>query len=135
MNERRYPRYRREADWIRLHVFPGAELASVAEVMRSVGRVSRLTLARLEDIGDHYVKTLLEWRRRFFDAGARVRALGFDERFVRLWDFYLAGCAAAFAERYIGDAQMVFVGHPREAGWSGAPDPFGSLRRGAALPS
>ena len=133
MNESRFPLYRRDADWIQLHVFPGAELASLSEVLRSIGRVTRLTLAHLEDVGEHYVRTLLEWRTRFFAACDRVRALGFDERFVRLWDFYLAGCAAAFAERHIGDAQMLFVGHPRESGWSGLPAAGGVRVGGGAL--
>ena len=132
MNEKRFPAYRRDTDWIQLHVFPGAELASVSEILRSIGRTSRLTLVRLEDIGAHYVRTLLEWRARFLAARERVRALGFGERFVRLWDFYLAGCAAAFAELHIGDAQMLFVGHPRESGRADEPAPHDvSVARGA----
>jgi len=64
-----------------------------------------------------------------------VRALGFDERFVRLWDFYLASCAAAFAERHIGDAQMLFVRHPsgdRLSGETELSDPVRAPRRAAA---
>ena len=135
MNEQSFADYRRRADWIQLYVFPGAELASVAEVLRSIGRVSRLTLVHLEDIGLHYVRTLLGWRERFLASLDAVRALGFDERFVRLWDFYLASCAAAFAERHIGDAQMLFVKHPsgdrlsRELERS---DPVRAPRRAAA---
>ena len=135
MNETRFPAYRREADWIQLNVFPGAELASVSEVLRSIGRTSRLTLIRLDDIGAHYVRTLLEWRARFFAARDRVRELGFDERFVRLWDFYLAGCAAAFAERHIGDAQMLFVGHPSESGRIDEPAPPDVPVARSALPA
>jgi cyclopropane-fatty-acyl-phospholipid synthase len=109
INEQRFPIYRRRPTWIQLHVFPGGELACVSEVLRSIGRVSRLTLVDLEDIGAHYVSTLLSWRDRFLSNRERVRALGFDERFLRLWDYYLATCAAALAERHIGDAQMLFV--------------------------
>ncbi|HTO75583.1 MAG TPA: cyclopropane-fatty-acyl-phospholipid synthase family protein [Thermoanaerobaculia bacterium] len=135
MNEQCFPAYHKSADWIQLYVFPGAELASVSEVLRSIGRVSRLTLVNLEDIGLHYVRTLLSWRERFLDRVEAVRALGFDERFVRLWDYYLAACAAAFAERHIGDAQMLFVKHPSGDRLSGEPehsDPVRAPRRAAA---
>jgi cyclopropane-fatty-acyl-phospholipid synthase len=135
MNEQCFPAYRKRADWIQLYVFPGAELASVSEVLRSIGRVSRLTLLNLEDIGLHYVRTLLSWRERFLANVEAVRALGFDERFVRLWDYYLATCAAAFAERHIGDAQMLFVKHPSGDRLSGEPehsDPVRAPRRAAA---
>jgi cyclopropane-fatty-acyl-phospholipid synthase len=135
MNEQCFSRYRRRADWIQLYVFPGAELASVSEVLRSIGRVSRLTLVNLEDIGLHYVRTLLSWRERFLASVAAVGTLGFDERFVRLWDYYLAACAAAFAERHIGDAQMLFVKHPsgdRLQREHASSDPVRAPRRAAA---
>jgi cyclopropane-fatty-acyl-phospholipid synthase len=112
MNERDFPAYRRRADWIQLHVFPGAELACVSEILRSIGRVTRLTLVGLEDIGLHYVRTLLTWRERLRENRERALELGYDERFLRLFDFYFASCAAAFAERHIGDAQLLFVKHP-----------------------
>lgn len=112
MNEQRFPIYRRQPDWIQLHVFPGAELACVSEILRSIARTSRLSLVHLEDIGAHYVRTLCAWRQRFLANRDRVLALGFDESFVRLWDYYLASCAAGFAERYVGDAQLLFVKHP-----------------------
>ena len=112
MNERDFPAYRRRPDWIQLHVFPGAELACLSEILRSIGRVTRLTLIGLEDIGRHYVRTLLTWRDRLLESRDRVRELGYDDRFLRLFDFYLASCAAAFAERHIGDAQLLFVKHP-----------------------
>jgi cyclopropane-fatty-acyl-phospholipid synthase len=112
MNERDFPAYRRRPDWIQLYVFPGAELACLSEILRSIGRVTRLTLIGLEDIGMHYVRTLLTWRDRLLESRDRVLELGYDERFLRLFDFYLASCAASFAERHIGDAQLVFVKHP-----------------------
>jgi cyclopropane-fatty-acyl-phospholipid synthase len=112
INEQRFPDYRKQPDWIQLHVFPGSELACLSEILRSIGRRTRLTLIQLEDLAPHYVRTLLSWRERFLANRERVRALGFDERFVRLWDYYLASCAAGFAERYLGDAQLLFVKHP-----------------------
>jgi cyclopropane-fatty-acyl-phospholipid synthase len=112
MNERDFPAYRRRPDWIQLYVFPGAELACLSEILRSIGRVTRLTLIGLEDIGMHYVRTLLTWRDRLLESRDRVRELGYDDRFLRLFDFYLASCAASFAERHISDAQLLFVKHP-----------------------
>jgi cyclopropane-fatty-acyl-phospholipid synthase len=66
-----------------------------------------MQLFHLEDIGKHYALTLNEWRRRFLGHLAEVRQRGFDERFVRMWDYYLAYCEGAFRERYISDVQLV----------------------------
>ena len=109
MNERRFPTYIRSTDWIQKHIFPGAELASVSEVLKSTARATDLCLFHLEDIGSHYARTLAAWRQRFWSAVDQVRALGYDEAFVRMWDFYLAYCEGAFAERYIGDAQILLA--------------------------
>lgn len=109
MNERQFPDYHRRSDWIQRRIFPGAELASLSEVLRSVGRATSLTLSHLEDIGLHYALTLEEWRRRFLDHREQVRQLNFDERFLRMWEYYLAYCEGAFRERYIGDAQLLFT--------------------------
>jgi cyclopropane-fatty-acyl-phospholipid synthase len=109
MNERRFPEYHRASDWIQRRIFPGSELASLSEVLRSLGRATTLTLMHAEDIGLSYALTLAEWRRRFLDARAEVLRLGFDERFIRMWDYYLAYCEGAFRERYIGDSQLLFT--------------------------
>ncbi len=108
MNEQHFPDYVRSTDWIQQYIFPGAELASVAEILRSTARVTRFSLEHLEDIGLHYARTLHHWRERFLARRSDVRSLGFDERFLRTWDYYLAYCEGAFAERYIGDAQLLF---------------------------
>ncbi len=107
--EQRFAAYRKQPDVIQTHVFPGAELASLSGIARSLARVSDLTILDLEDIGLHYARTLRIWRERFHARLREVRAQGFDERFVRLWDYYLAYCEGAFAERAIGDAQLVLV--------------------------
>jgi len=109
INEQAFPAYRRGADFIQKYIFPGAELASVSEVLRSLARVTNLSLYQAEDIGTHYARTLAEWRRRFHDALDEVRALGFDDRFVRMWDYYLAYCEGAFQERHIGDFQLLLT--------------------------
>ena len=63
----------------------------------------------MEDITRHYVTTLKRWRESFHARLDDVYALGFSERFVRMWDFYLAYCEGGFAERYLGNVQMVLV--------------------------
>jgi len=108
MNEQHFPDYVRGTDWIQQYIFPGAELASVSEILRSTARVTSLALEHLEEIGPHYARTLHHWRERFLARRGEVRALGFDERFLRTWDYYLAYCEGAFAERHIGDAQLLF---------------------------
>lgn len=107
MNEGRFPEYHRSSDWIQRRIFPGSELASVSEILRSLGRVTSMSMTHCEDIGIHYALTLAEWRRRFQAAREEVRRLGFDERFMRMWDYYLAYCEGGFRERYIGDVQLV----------------------------
>ena len=109
MNEQNFPAYVKQSDWIQKRIFPGGELASVLEIQKSLARGTRLGLIAVDEIGLHYAFTLEEWRRRFWDSIADVRALGFDERFVRMWDFYLGYCEAAFRERYIGDVQIVLA--------------------------
>jgi cyclopropane-fatty-acyl-phospholipid synthase len=107
----RFDDYRRTPSWIAKHVFPGSELASVARILASLGRVSTLSLASITHLGPHYALTLGEWRRRFLSRLDAVRALGFDQRFIRMWDLYLAYCQAAFAAGHIGNAQLV-LGKP-----------------------
>ena len=108
MQEKKFHLYRRQSDWIKKHIFPGAELASVIAIQQSLARQTRMQLFHMEDIGKHYALTLHEWRRRFLDHLSEVRQFGFDDRFVRMWDYYLAYCEGAFLERYISDLQLVF---------------------------
>ena len=107
MNERRFPSYVCGCDWIQKYIFPGAELASLIEVQRSLRRCTKMSLHNAEDIGWHYAQTLKLWRARFLERLAEVRGLGFDEVFIRMWDYYLAYCEAAFRERHIGDFQLL----------------------------
>lgn len=106
MNDQTFPSYQRRSDWIQKYIFPGSELASVVEAMRSLARVTSLSLHHAEDIGRHYARTLADWRARFNGRLPEARALGFDERFIRMWDYYLGYCEGAFLERHIGDCQF-----------------------------
>ena len=118
MPERRYHQYRRETDFIRRHVFPGSCVPSLGAILAAAAAGGAgLHLAHLEDIGPHYAETLRRWRATFEAGLDAVRGLGFDERFVRLWRFYLAYCEAGFEERYLGDVQIVL----RKSGSRAAP--------------
>jgi cyclopropane-fatty-acyl-phospholipid synthase len=109
MNEAHFSRYHRQPDFIQRHIFPGSELASLAEIRKSLARATALSIAGVDEIGLHYATTLAAWRERFLANRERVLALGFPETFVRMWDYYLAYCEGAFAEKYIGDAQILLV--------------------------
>ena len=104
-----FPKYHGTPDWIEKYIFPGGELASVGEVLKSLARTTSLSMYHAENFGTHYARTLHAWRTRFHQSLDRVRALGFDERFIRMWDLYLAYCEAAFFERHAGLFQMLLV--------------------------
>lgn len=80
VDEWRFTAYRREPDWISKYMFPGSELASVAEILASLARTTRLSLYHAEQIGTHYARTLHAWRERFHARLNDVRALGYHER-------------------------------------------------------
>jgi len=106
MNDQRYAQYLRSVDFIQRYVFPGGCLPSLGAIVQSVGRATDLRLVHVEDFAPHYARTLREWRARFADRLDAVRSLGYSDRFVRLWHYYLCYCEAAFAERYIGVVQV-----------------------------
>ena len=104
-----FDRHKRSVDFIKRYIFPGSCIPSITAISNAIARATDLRLVHLEDITPHYAITLREWRRRFFDNIEKVRALGFSEPFVRMWEYYLCYCEGGFAERYIGDVQMLFV--------------------------
>ena len=104
-----FDRHKRSVDFIKRYIFPGSCIPSVTAISSAVARATDLRLVHLEDITPHYARTLLEWRRRFFANLDKVRALGFSDTFIRMWEYYLCYCEGGFSERYIGDVQMVFV--------------------------
>jgi len=107
--DQRYEHARRSVDFIKRHIFPGCCIPSVTALLHAATRASDLRMFHLEDIGPHYATTLRLWRERFFTNLDHVRALGYPDEFVRMWEFYLSYCEGGFAERAIGDAQMLLV--------------------------
>jgi len=100
--------HRRSVDFIKRYIFPGSYIPSIAEMSACVARETDMQLCHLEDITAHYVLTLKTWRERFLAKAAEVRAMGYPESFVRMWEFYLAYCEGSFRERYNGNVQMIF---------------------------
>ncbi len=107
--DQRYRAARDSVDFIQRYIFPGSCIPSVAVIADAVARVTDLRLVHLDDIGPHYATTLRRWRENLFANLERVRALGYPERFIRMWEFYFCYCEAGFAERVIGDAQMLLA--------------------------
>jgi cyclopropane-fatty-acyl-phospholipid synthase len=99
----------KSVDFIKRFVFPGSFIPSVSAMTSSIARSTDMKLVHLQDIGPHYATTLAKWRERFFENAAAVRALGYPESFLRLWEFYLCYCEGGFLERHIGDVQMVLA--------------------------
>jgi len=95
IDDARFPSYRRRCDFIQRHIFPGG-LLPCPSALRAEAERAGLVVEHVETFGDSYARTCAEWRRRFLEAGPQVAALGFDARFRRLWDYYLAYCEAGF---------------------------------------
>ena len=104
-----FPRYRKRADFIQRYIFPGGFLPSVTALCEVITGHSQMRLFHLEDIGPHYATTLRHWRERFQARLDQVRALGYGEAFIRMWEFYLCYCEGGFLERSIGTVQMLLV--------------------------
>ena len=109
INENKFQEYRKSCDWIQKYIFPGAELASVTEIQRSLLRCTEMQMFDMEDIGMHYAETLKSWRQAFHANLDAVRQQGFDDRFIRMWDYYMGYCEGAFRERHISDVQLVLA--------------------------
>jgi len=106
--DNRYESFRKNIDWIQKHIFPGSLLPSMAVIQKMINKTGDLNLYHFEDITTHYVRTLAIWRENFNNKRNQVHALGFDEDFIRKWNYYLSYCQAAFSTRNISVAQVVF---------------------------
>jgi cyclopropane-fatty-acyl-phospholipid synthase len=107
--DRHYARARDEVDFIKRYIFPGCCIPSLGVLAQAASVGGNLRVERLDDIGIHYATTLARWRDNLFRHVDRVRALGYPDSLVRMWDFYLSYCEAGFAERALGDVQMLLV--------------------------
>lgn len=105
--DERVNRYAGGVDFIQRYIFPGGFLPSYGLIAGALGRKTDLRIVHAEDFGPHYAQTLKAWRANFIDNLPRIRALGMDDYFLRMWEYYLAYCEAGFAERQIGVSQLV----------------------------
>lgn len=99
----------RRQDFLKKYIFPGSCLPSVAAIIDAANHRTDLRLWHMEDIGPHYAVTLRLWREAFLARLDEVRAMGFDDRFIRMWEYYLAYCEGAFMARHVGDVQALFT--------------------------
>lgn len=104
-----YDQARRSVDFIKRFIFPGSFIPSVQAMINSLARTTDLKLFHLEDIGPYYARTLRMWRERFQAHHGDVRAQGYSESFMRMWEFYLCYCEGGFEERQLGDVQMLLT--------------------------
>ncbi|MGQ0593159.1 MAG: class I SAM-dependent methyltransferase [Gammaproteobacteria bacterium] len=109
IEDHRFERALGAVDFIQCHVFPGSFIPSITAMLAAKTRASDLALIQLEDFGDSYARTLRAWRHRFMARLPQVRAQGFDERFIRMWEFYLCYCEGGFRERSIGVAHLLMA--------------------------
>ncbi|XP_044326749.1 uncharacterized protein [Triticum aestivum] len=106
--EERYEQYRRRPHFVKEYIFPGGCIPSLARVMSAMTTSSRFSIEHVENIGPNYYTTLMHWRDNFMANKDQVLELGFDEQFIRIWEFYLMYSAAGFKSRAVGDYQVVF---------------------------
>ena len=105
----RYESMRKGVDWIQKHIFPGSLLPSVSAINAAINRAGEMTLVDLKDLGLHYAATLKIWFLHFNSRLEQVKAMGFDDRFIRKWNYYLCYCEAAFRMRNIHVMQLIYT--------------------------
>jgi cyclopropane-fatty-acyl-phospholipid synthase len=104
-----YEQALRSVDFIKRYIFPGCFIPSVQVLVGAAARASDLKLTHLEDIGPHYARTLRLWREALLAHAEQVRAQGFPDSFLRMWEYYFAYCEGGFEERQLGDVQMLLT--------------------------
>ena len=107
--EYRYESYRRSVDFIQRYIFPGGLLPSLGSIAGALGAATDLRIVLAEDFAQHYATTLAAWRQSFWQNIESIKSLGFDQTFIRTWNYYLCYCEAGFHERQIGVAQMLLA--------------------------
>lgn len=109
MADQRYELARDSVDFIKRYIFPGGCLPSIAVIADHLARDTDMQMVHLRDITEDYAMTLAHWRARFLDRLDEVRQMGFDENFIRMWDYYLCYCEGGFRERIISTVQLAFA--------------------------
>jgi cyclopropane-fatty-acyl-phospholipid synthase len=113
MPDQRYDYARRSVDFIQRYIFPGGSLPSHEAIIAAMKENTDMLMVGMQEIGEDYARTLQVWHERFHARLDEVRALGFDEYFIRMWNYYLCYCQGGFEERIIGTSQILFA----KPGW------------------
>ena len=108
-NDQNYHDYLKSVDFIQTHIFPGGCLLSNQELTTQFAEQTDMVIKQLHDYGFDYAYTLRDWRAAFMSQRQRIKALGYDEAFIRLWEFYFCYCEGGFLERTIGVVQVTAV--------------------------
>jgi cyclopropane-fatty-acyl-phospholipid synthase len=111
IEDARYKKALHTVDYIKRYIFPGSFIPCISVLTQSASE-QKLRLKQLDDIGQSYAQTLHHWRERFLAAQGQVKSLGFDDNFIRMWDFYLCYCEGGFKEGVISDVHMLFEASP-----------------------
>lgn len=109
IRDQRYEQAKNNVDFIQRYIFPGGALPCVQKMLEIVSRDTDMNLLHMEDFGLHYARTLRLWHENFRRAHGRLVELGYDQYFLRLWEFYLCYCEGGFLERTIGTAQLLLA--------------------------
>ena len=108
-NDQNYQDYIKSVDFIQTHIFPGGCLLSNQELTTQFTEQTDMVIKQLHDYGFDYAFTLRDWRTAFISQREEIKALGYDEAFIRLWEFYFCYCEGGFLERTIGVVQVTAV--------------------------
>ena len=109
MQDQRYTAARDSVDFIKRYIFPGGCLPSLEVISRHIARDTNMQIVAMRDITEDYAQTLEDWRERFLAQREAVQDQGFDQTFLRMWEFYLAYCEGGFRERAISTVQLTFA--------------------------
>ena len=109
ISKQRYEPARRSVDFIKRYIFPGGCLPSLAVINNALAKNTDMQMVGLRDIAEDYARTLEHWHTAFLNKLEEVKALGFDDRFIRMWRFYLSYCEGGFRERIIGTYQITMA--------------------------
>ncbi|TNF91192.1 MAG: class I SAM-dependent methyltransferase [Gammaproteobacteria bacterium] len=107
--DQRFEYAQKSVDFIQRYIFPGGSLPSHEAILSSVRKHTDLLMIGMQEIGEDYAKTLEVWRERFLAKMDQVRELGFDDYFIRMWNYYLCYCQGGFEERVIGTSQILLA--------------------------
>ena len=107
--DQRFEYAQRSVDFIQRYIFPGGSLPSHEVILSTVKQHTDMLMVGMQEIGEDYARTLEDWRERFQARIDQVRELGFDDTFIRMWNYYLCYCQGGFEERIIGTSQILFA--------------------------